>query len=57
MTEHWNWLPRVVVESLSLEIFNTQLGAFLYNLLQGTCSSWGIGLDDLQRSLSTPMIL
>jgi len=31
--EHWNRLPRVVLESLSLEIFKTHLDAVLCNLL------------------------
>jgi len=33
MTEHWNRLPREVVESPSLEIFKTRLDKVLYNLL------------------------
>ena len=33
VTEHWNRLPRELVESPSLEIFKTQLDAFLCNLL------------------------
>jgi len=33
VTEHWNRLPREVVESPSLEIFKTHLDAFLCNLL------------------------
>jgi len=31
--EHWNRLPREVVESPSLEIFKTRLDKLLYNLL------------------------
>ena len=34
MTEHWNRLPREVVEFPSLEIFKTSLDATLCNLLQ-----------------------
>jgi len=33
LTEHWNRLPREVVESPSLEIFKTHLDKVLYNLL------------------------
>ncbi|KFV77616.1 hypothetical protein N308_11346, partial [Struthio camelus australis] len=33
VTEHWNRLPREVVESPSLEIFKTRLDVILGNLL------------------------
>ena len=33
VTEHWNWLPREVVESPSLEILKTCLDAILHNVL------------------------
>jgi len=33
VAEHWNWLPRGVVKSPSLEIFKTHLGEVLCNLL------------------------
>ena len=32
VTEHWNKLPTEAVESFSLEIFKTHLGAFLCDL-------------------------
>ncbi|KFV83298.1 hypothetical protein N308_04012, partial [Struthio camelus australis] len=33
VTEHWNRLPREVVESPSLEIFKTRLDTILGNML------------------------
>jgi len=33
VTEHWNRLPREVVESPSLEIFKTRLDKVFYSLL------------------------
>ena len=33
VTEHWNRLPREVVESPSLEVFKTRVDKVLYNLL------------------------
>ena len=54
--EHWNRLPREVVESL-LEIFKTRLDAYLCNLLEGACFGRWVGRDDLWRSLPTPTIL
>ena len=33
VTEHWNRLPREVVESPSLEIFKSRLDAYLWDLV------------------------
>ena len=54
--EHWNRLPREVVESHFLKIFKIHLDAFLGNLLWGIGFSRGVRLD-VKRSLPTPMIL
>jgi len=53
VTEHWNRLPREVVDSPSLEIFKTRLDEFLCSLLWVTLLQQGLGLDDPQRSLPT----
>jgi len=50
-------LPREVVESPSLEIFQTRLAAVLCSLLWVTLLQQGVGLGDPQRSLPTPNIL
>ena len=39
VTDHWDRLPREVVESPSLQTFKTHLDAFLCSLPQGTCFS------------------
>ena len=57
VTEHWHRLPREVVESASMEIVKTCLDAYLCSLLEGTCFSRGVGLNDLLRSFPTPVIL
>lgn len=47
VTQHWNKLSRVTVESF-LEMFKTCLEVFLCNLLQRTCFCRGVGLNDLE---------
>jgi len=57
VTEPWPRLPREVVESPSLEIFQTRLDAVLCSLLWVTLLGQGFGLGDRQRSLPTLTIL
>jgi len=57
VTEHWNRLPREVVDSPSLEIFKTRLDAVLCSLLWVTLLWQGVGWGDPHRSLPTPAIL
>jgi len=57
MTQYWKRLPREVVESASMEIVKTCLDAYLCSILEGTCFSRGVGLNDLLRSFPTPVIL
>jgi len=57
VTEHWHRLHREVVESPSLETFQTPLDTVLCSLLWVTLLGQGVGLGDPQRSLPTPTIL
>jgi len=57
VTEHWNRLPREVVESPSLEIFETRPDMVLCSLPWVTLLRQRVGLGDPQRSLPTPTIL
>ena len=47
VTEHWNQLPREVVEFHSMEIFKVCLDTFVSDLLEGTCFSGGGGVDSI----------
>ena len=57
VTEPWLRLPREVVESPSLEIFQPRLDVVLCSLLWVTLLQQGVGLGDPQRSLPTLNIL
>ena len=50
VTEHWNRLPRGVVDSSSLEIFKAHLDTYLCSLLEGACFAGGW----IQWSLGVP---
>lgn len=58
MAEHWRKLPRVVVETPSLNIFKSHLDIVLGKCLQVALLELGvIGHDDLQRSFPTLTLL
>lgn len=58
VTEHCNRFPREVVESLSLDIFKTQLDMALSNSLWLTLPwAGGAGLEKYQKCLPTSVIL
>ncbi|PKU31531.1 hypothetical protein llap_18166 [Limosa lapponica baueri] len=54
VAEPWKRLPREVVESPSLETFQTHVDTFLWDLLWVPLLWQWVGGDDLQRSLPTP---
>lgn len=55
--EHWRKLPRSVVASPFLEILKTSLEAFLAIYCREYFFFAGIGLDNLQRSLSYDSVI
>jgi len=57
VTEHWNKLPIEFVEYPHQGIFIAHLDAFLCNILSGIFFSRAGGLDDLEKSLPTSIIL
>lgn len=57
VTKHWKRLPREVAEPPSPKIFKTHLDTYLCDLLQGTCFSRSLGLDELCRSRPTFTVL
>ena len=60
VVRHWNRLPSVVVDALSLETFKDRLDKSQGNLIQLWCVSVhcrGVGLDGLHRPLPTLRIL
>ena len=56
VTEHWNRLTREVVES-PLEIFNTHLDAFLFDLIWGMCFGMAVGVGDVPSNPYISVIL
>lgn len=52
---HWSMLAREAVDALSLELLKVRLGRASSNLV--LAHSREVGLDDLQRSLSTQTML
>jgi len=55
--EHWNRLPREVMDSPSLEILNSCLDAYPVQPAAGGLLCRGAELSDLQRFLPTPTVL
>jgi len=57
VTEHWQRLPRQVVESPPLEIFKSCLDMVLGNQLLVALLEQAVGADGLQSSLPSSTIL